>query len=456
MNVNRKALLVAILLLTVSAFAQKPGQLTPKIPLDADATQTYALYMPAHYDLSAKLPIIFVLDPGGRGATAAAHFKAVADKFGFAVVASNVAKNGPPDPALKALSLMSADAEAKFPLDGHRRYVAGFSGQARTAVIAGMICPKCFAGILGFGAGFPVGPKITEVQFPFLAGVGIGDFNYPEVVALDEQLKKMKAPVYRVLTFDGGHDWPSDAAMIEAFSWMQFQAVKAGAAEKPKDWPNADFDARLASAQKLVSANPQQAAREFDSITRDFQGLHDTNAASQQASAIRGSSDFKKSQKDDKLIAQKADEMSGHFDMCVETLVNAHGAFEKQEPRTAAVQDINRMQADASSKDKFGSVAAKRALSSSYVTLLQRADDLKPNQAETAVDLAELAVLLRPDSPEAFYWLGLAQTNFNHKKQAITALKKAVDLGVPKSQISGDERFKPLAGEADFKTLVAN
>lgn len=452
---KRTALFLSILFLSLVAVAQKPGQLEPKVALSADPSQTYAVYMPTHYDLSKKLPVVYVLDPGAHGAAAAAHFKAVADKYGFIVCASNVSSNGPADAALKALSLMSADAETKYPIDTFRRYIAGFSGQARTAVIAGVICPKCFAGILGFGAGLPTAPKINEVLFPYLAGVGIGDFNYPEVVGLDSQLNKLKAANYRIFTYDGGHDWPSDDALLEAFGWMQFLATKGGQGDKPATFPNADFDARLAAAEKLTANNPQQAVREFDSIGRDFKGLHDTSAASQQANAIRNTSEYKKSQKDEKLVAAKADDMAGQLETAIQALINAKGAFEKTEPRTAAVQDINRLQADAASKDKFASLAAKRALSASYVQILQDAEALKPAQTETAVDLAELAVLLQPTSPDAFYWLGVAQTNFGHKKQAITALKKAIDLGASKSQVADDARLKPLATEADFKALTA-
>ena len=448
-----KRLIALFLLLSCALFAQQPGQLSPSIALKADGMQTYALYMPAHFDLSKKLPVVYVLDPGARGSLAASHFKAAADKFGFAIVASNVARNGAVDPQLKALSLMSADAEARFPLNGLRRYVVGFSGGARTAVVAGLVCPKCFAGIIGFGAGFPTAPKVTDIQFPYLAGVGTGDFNYPEVTGLASQLDKMKAN-YRILTYDGGHDWPSDDAIVEAFNWMQFQSIKAGQADKPADFPNGDYSARLASAQKLGTSNPQQAVREYDSIVRDFKGLHDTADAASAAASIRNSSDFKKAQKEEKSIADKATDLEGSFNGAVQMLLAAEGPANKQMPRAAAVRLINQMNQDAASKDHFQATVAKRAISSSFVSLQETSNNLKPKQTDEAVDLADLATLLRPDSPESFYWLAVAHTNAGHKKNAISALKKSIELGTPKSQVIADSRFKPLATESDFLALV--
>jgi Flp pilus assembly protein TadD len=112
------------------------------------------------------------------------------------------------------------------------------------------------------------------------------------------------------------------------------------------------------------------------------------------------------------------------------------------------------MRADAQSKDRSLSTIARRTLSSSFVTLLQTREQLKPAETESAIDLADLATILYPDRPDTWYWLAIAHANAGHRRPAVAALKKAVDLGASKSKIAEDKRLAPLAGEADFKALI--
>ena len=453
LRVLRK-LALALLAFSLAASAQTAGQLTPKVAAKADAQQTYALYLPAHFDATRRWPVLYIFDPGARGPEAAEHFRTAAEQLGYIVAASNVSHNGPAEASMNALQAMSIDVESRFPIDPKRRYVAGFSGGARAAFIAGMVCSKCFAGVLGFGAGLPVKMKIESApDFAYLAGVGDSDFNYAEITALAPTLDKAKAD-YRILTYEGAHDWPSAAAALEALSWMDFQAIKQGTLAKTPAWPDSDWNLRLAAAKNLATTNLPQAAREYESIVRDFQGLHDTAEVSAELNRLRSSSDYKKAVKDERRINESADGNASTFDQSVQAMLAAQGAGDKQTPRATAVALINRMHADAASKDRFQATVARRTLSSSYVTLLQTGDQLKPAQTESAIDLADLATMIYPDSPGNWYWLALAHLNAGHRRQAVTSLKKAVDLGASKTKIADDKRLAPLAGDADFKAMI--
>jgi dienelactone hydrolase len=437
------------------AIAQTPGQLTAKVAVKADAQQTYAVYVPSTYAASRRWPVVYVYDPAARGALAAERFRTAAEQLGYIVAASNVSKNGPAEASLAALQAMSMDVESRFAIDARRRYVAGFSGGARAAVIAAMICTKCFAGVLGFGAGLPTAPKLsTTPDFAYLAGVGDSDFNYAEVTALAPTLDKLKAD-YRILTYEGSHEWPKADAILEALRWMNLQAIKHGTLARPSTFPDADWNARIASAKKLAISDPVQAVREYEASTRDFQSAHDTAEATAEASRLRSSAEFKKEQKDERRIADATRDNAETFDQYVHALLGAQGAGAKQAPRAAAVRLISQLRQDATSKDPYLSKVARRALSSSFVTLLQTNGELKPGDNESAIDLADLASLLYPDSPESWYWLGIAHTNAGHHRQAISAFRKALDLGTPKSRLVEDKRLTPLSSDADFKTLIA-
>jgi tetratricopeptide (TPR) repeat protein len=212
---------------------------------------------------------------------------------------------------------------------------------------------------------------------------------------------------------------------------------------------------RLAAAKNLVATNPPQAGREYDSMLRDFEGLRDTKEVSAEANRLRSSAEFKKAVKDDRRIAEASQSNAESFDRSVEAMLAADGAADKQAPRAAAVQLLNQMHADATSKNRFDSTVARRTLSSSFVTLLQTREQLKPTQTESAIDLADLATILYPDLPDTWYWLAITHTNAGHRHQAVMSLKKAVDLGASKSKIADDKRLAPLAGDAEFKALIA-
>jgi poly(3-hydroxybutyrate) depolymerase len=452
--VIRKLILLVVALAALVS-AQTPGQLTPTVVEKADAKQSYALYLPSNYSSTLHWPVLYLFDPGARGAIAAEHFTAAAEKLGYIIAASNVSHNGPAEPSLNALQAMSMDVESRYSVEPKRRYVGGFSGGARAAFIAGMVCSKCFAGVLGFGAGLPTNLKLTTApDFAYLAGVGESDFNYAEIVGLVPALDKVKAD-YRILTYDGTHAWPNADAALESLSWMNFQAVKQGIAAKPANYPDPDWSSRLAAAKNLSTSDLPQALREYESIARDFQSIHELSEVTAEANRIRSSSDYKKALKDERRISDAAGDNASSFDGYVKAMLAAQGAGDKQAPRAAAVQLLTRIREDSKSSDRYRSLVARRTLSSSYVTLLQTSDQLKPEQTESAIDLADLATILYPDAPENWYWLGLAHLNAGHRRQALTSLKRAVDLGASKAKIAKDARLATLAKEPEFRALVA-
>lgn len=460
---HRKLILFVIALATFAA-AQTPGQLTPSVAEKADAKQTYALYLPSNYTATQHWPVLYLFDPGARGAVAAEHFKAAAEKLGYIVAASNVSKNGPAEPSLNALQAMSVDVESRFSVNTKRRYIAGFSGGARAAVIAGIEFSGAFAGVLGFGAGLPAVsgassitgmPRTVNINgyFAYLAGVGESDFNYDEVTRLPVILSQAKS-TYRILTYEGTHDWPNPQAALEALEWMDFQARKDGTLAKPSTFPNAEWDTRLSEAKKLATTDLANAERAYSSMVRDFEGLHDLTEPSSELARIRASKDFKKALKAERQIGYMASANARDFDGYFQSMLAAQGAGDKQAPRASAVQLVTRMREDAKSKDRERSLVAQRTLSSSYVTLLQTREQLKPEQTESAIDLADLATIVYPDAWENWYWLGLSHLKAGHRKQALSSFKKSVELGAPKTKLAQDARLETLAKEPEFKAMI--
>jgi hypothetical protein len=70
-----------------------PGTLAAEVP-SATAGQSYALYLPSTYQPGRRWPVLFVFDPGARGANGVQHFQAAAEQFGYIVACSNNSRNG--------------------------------------------------------------------------------------------------------------------------------------------------------------------------------------------------------------------------------------------------------------------------------------------------------------------------------------------------------------------------
>jgi predicted esterase len=214
-----RALLPLALLITTRLAGQAPfappapGQAAARIVSPSDSTQRYAVYVPSAYAADRAWPVLFVMDPRGRAPFALELFRPAAERYGWIVLSSyNTLSDADTSGTAneRALDAMIVDAQAALRIDTRRVYLAGFSGTARFAWLAGDALRGHVAGVIGVGAGFPGasvpwGLRVAERQpFPFFGAVGTTDFNYEEVVALDSILASVDLP-HRTEVFEGGH-----------------------------------------------------------------------------------------------------------------------------------------------------------------------------------------------------------------------------------------------------------
>ena len=98
-------MLALVLALAASAQAQNgaprpaelpTGRVIPSVTCVQDATESYALYLPAAYTPDRAWPVIFAFDPGGRGQNRVDRYQAAAEQYGFIVAGSNNSRNGWP------------------------------------------------------------------------------------------------------------------------------------------------------------------------------------------------------------------------------------------------------------------------------------------------------------------------------------------------------------------------
>src|SRR5436305_3147021 len=164
------SLTVVFCVLTLPARAQvpAPGTVHASVPVIADPTNSYALYLPSAYSPAKRWPLLLVFDPFARGEVSVKLFHEAAEKYGFIVVGSNNSRNFA-DPSA-AIRVLWADIKERYAIDPRRIYTAGLSGGARVASTVALACRNCIAGVIANSAGLPNGatPPGPDVSDWFL------------------------------------------------------------------------------------------------------------------------------------------------------------------------------------------------------------------------------------------------------------------------------------------------
>src|SRR5262249_755695 len=142
----------------------------------------------SQYSPERRWPIIYAFDPFARGKTAVEVYRPAAEKYGYIVVGSNNAKNGPTGPEMAAAQAMWNDTHHRLSIDKDRTHQTGLSGGARVATSFALYCyPWEVAGVIAHAATYPVGQSSKQPaneHFLYYVAIGNLDFNSPEVVAL--------------------------------------------------------------------------------------------------------------------------------------------------------------------------------------------------------------------------------------------------------------------------------
>jgi dienelactone hydrolase len=185
-----------------------------------NSAQTYALYLPSSYTPGHAWPILYCLDPAGRGRVPVNLFAPAAEKAGFIVAGSNNSRNGSAEKEREAIRWLLTDTHARLNIDKSRIYVAGMSGGARLALTWAQ--NGAIAGVIACAAGF--GSEVPkQVPFRLYATAGVDDFNYDELFENSLELAH-RGVAHRFVEFDGGHDWLPQPLTADAFDFFQGKA----------------------------------------------------------------------------------------------------------------------------------------------------------------------------------------------------------------------------------------
>ncbi len=417
------------------------GQVMAKVVCRADATQSYALYLPTTYDPARPWPILYCFDPGGRGRVPVELFRGAAEEFGYVVAGSNNARNGPWEDSLRAIDALLRDAGARLSLDARRSYTAGFSGGARAAsavAVAGLV-----RGVIACSGAFAGGETPRKVPFVFFGTAGVDDFNLPEMLRTDGELDARNSP-HRVVFFAGGHDWPPPEVAREAVEWLELQAMRAGTRPRDAAFVQGLLDRRLSAAAALP---PPEAWREYQSLARDFQGLADTADAARRAEELGRSREVRAWLKEQRALEQRQIDRQDELER-----------YSRQDEFSWLRDTVDALRKQAAAPaDSPDRRLARRVMAGAGITALEQArlEETQRNYGE-AVRHMELAALLQPENPGAHYRLARVRALHGERGPALEALRAAVAAGFKDAaRLEQDAAFVGLRRQPAYQEILA-
>jgi dienelactone hydrolase len=455
------SLLPLLLTLFVSAAraAEFPrGVLIEKVVCQADASQSYALYLPSAYTPQKKWPVIYAFDPSGLGNEPVELYREAAEKYGYIVAGSYNSENGmQPLPLRTAIVSLLDDTRGRLSIDDRRIYTTGFSGGARVATRVASSCAGCIAGVIACGAGFPPDIKPTQaVPFAYFATVGIEDFNYPELRRLDGLLASLNLPHYTA-TFAGRHQWASSQLLTEAVEWMEVQAMRAGRRERDEALLEAVLHKRLERARAADAAkNPYEAYLAYAALAADFKSLKDVAEYEKRAAQLKESKEVRQA------LKSEQEQLTKQLELAQQIIGLGGKLLTEPAARSSAMKDMRAEISELREKSKATEDTAerriaRRALSQVLAQTFEAAMyHYHPDgQYDVAIVNLEVAEEVAPKISQIPYEMARAYALRGEKKKALESLRRAVEKGFPDAAaIENQKDFASLRAEDEFKSII--
>ena len=436
---------------------EKPdaGKITDRVTCIKNSEQSYAVFLPSTYSEARSWPVVFAFDPGARGRIPVELMKDAAERYGYIVLGSNNSRNGAWKNESEAADAMLQDAQQRFIVDLKRIYFAGFSGGARVASQLAQLC-KCAAGVLLSGAGFSQhsSPQ-KETAFPVFSTAGLLDFNYPELIALQDKLEQRGYPHW-LRVFDGQHEWAPAEVMGEAFAWFRVQSMREKREPRDDKLISVAMTDAVAAAEKYTGSGDMLAAwRQYRQIAETYNEIADTGVARTESDELAKSKQVQAALKNERNMFGEQERWSNQI----------LGALQSQEnleaPRSAeqrnVTQDIRDLrQRSESEKKPERAVVLKRALGGIFVGAIESGSGaLEKKEYATAARYFLAAAEARPNAEWPLRQLAVAQALSRDSKAATETLRRIrpIDQAEFQKWLAGEPAFADLRAKGALKEV---
>lgn len=416
------------------------GQVIPNVICHTDATQSYALYLPASHK-TEKLPVIYFFDPHGNGALPLNNYKSLAEEYHFILVGSNNSKNGNDfSTADRIWDNLFTDTKNRLPVTVSQIYVCGFSGGGKVASYLGLHHPEIKSVIAG-GAGISLLNSGGAINFTFTAIAGTGDMNMTDLVLINNELDKTTTR-HRIIFFNGKHEWAPESTMNTAFAGLQLDAMYKKAIPVNDSFINKFVvDGKASVAALLQADNYTKAAGACNVYTSFLNGL------SKQASwfiekdkSIQSSLSYQRQYNIEQDLFTREENIKHTYQQHFES---ADAAYWQN--------TINEVKQKAKQPTPEGAMYQRLQAYLSLAFYSFSNQLINNNRNDEARYFVELYKLADPSNSEAWYFSAMLDARNGDRATTVEDLLKAVANGfADKNRLTNQAEFK----EIDLSTVV--
>lgn len=449
------------------------GQVVDRVSCRDDGAQSYALYLPSNYRADRPWPVLYAFDPMARGRVPVELFSKAAERLGYIVAGSNNSRNGPSEPILAALNAIWSDTQARFAIDPERVYATGMSGGNFPARL---LVTHHGAGVIACAGAF-TREEIAKVgqNLGWIGIAGVSDFNY-ELNRVAVSDLTARGLVARFVTFDGGHAWPPEAVASQALDWIELLAMRT--AKRPPDpaFVEAQYQVGLTRARELMARGEADlAAEENASLARELAGLEPAErlaALVAEAGKLRASPEAKKARKREQNLARDEKEEGDRlrrlrWQLEQDPQEQMHRMMGQEGDDAAALwapaairreldDNLKRLGRDIESTKPDRRVVSKRVIDGFYIETFYLGQQNRDARRLTAARADfEICTSMRPKASGPAYELARTHAALGDRKQALSGLRKAVELGFRElGRLATDPEWAPLRNEPEFQALA--
>ena len=443
-----------------SADSQLPlGEVVENVQCAHEPERTYAIYLPPQYNPEQKWPLLMLFEPAARASLPLKRFAKAADRYGFILACSYETQNYQAWETNWQYTLaMWKDLLAKHSIDPANMYAGGFSGGARLASRIAMFTQK-IAGVIECGAGF--WNRVDDdmnLGFDVISTIGHQDMNFIEILDLEQDLTKAGIPNRRLM-FQGGHQWPPEDVAVDAVGWLYTRAHYRNPQFGQKSLVEGHLRDRLAMARKLEAEGDfSRAYAEYKSLLND--GLQRAGSENIQYKLKQMDDDPSVSQLRKQSKAAEKEERKNRATV-IKRLSMGEGLGERDRVAMRKQmawwnKEIQRLQKAYNSAESqaqkdgiyriFDFLARVNAEKSVYA--FREKDYLR------AVFLNEVAGLIIPKQPYAFFNLAKAYAQLGNTQKALDALDVFLNAGGRRRALGNEPLLAPLKDHARFSEML--
>ena len=431
----------------VGAESFAKGVVLEKVQNLTDASQSYAVYLPASYSVEKTYPVIYAFDANGAGKLPVSMYKSLADQYGYILIGSNNSRNGISwDESQTIANKLFSDSQQRLSINTSRIYVIGFSGGARVAN-ALCITNGSIAGVICCGAASPAANnKDPRSNYTFLGICGNKDFNYIEMRKYD-MIELAGRPVkHAFIEFDGKHEWPKEEVMKDAFLWCEFGAMRKDPSLKNAAFINKNI---VEYSTKIKEAQKSNKTFEAYNLTRRtinfFDGLTDLKEYYEIYNPLKSNQEVDKQLKKEEAIWKQEEELKGFYS---EAFQSKNIDWWKQ--------DIASMNKKIKSGNTDDVLMYKRTLDYlSLVAYMQTTRALQQRNVPAANMFCQIYLTVDPTNSESQYLNASLLAMEGKDKETILALEDAVKNGFKDiERLQNDAAFMNIKTGDAFKMIL--